>query len=247
MTTTAKRLKYLGVELLKKDATKSSKPEIGLFRGLRVRSDGEGETAKILRMIVLGAKDKENDIRALNRAVFNVLSLKMLYGDTKELIVFKANEVDQLKANQLLEVALEEFQKEKRMVDNDPEIVDVKTFEDVPTEFFAETKKTTTTGVPGVGSGTYGNMYNHCNYQNGSDWKQKEEERKKQKALEDKLRQTPTLICRIDRDDLPAVKILNAMKKKITAIASGDYDHELVDPDPGDTFIDGKKSSTAVG
>jgi hypothetical protein len=245
MATIAKRLKYLGVEMLKKDATKSSKPEIGLFRGLRTRTDGEGANAKVLRMIILGTKDKENDIRALNMEVFNVLSLKMLYGDTKELIVFKCSEADQLKAKQLLEVALEEFQKEKRMVDNDPEIVDVKTFEDVPKEFFAEVKKTTTTGAPGVG-GSYGNMYSHCNYQQGSDWKKKEEERKEQKALEDKMRQTPTLIHRGNKDDLPAVKVLNAIKKKIASIAGGDYENELVDPDPGDTFVDGKKSSTAV-
>ena len=114
------RLKYLGVEMLKTDANKSSKPEVGLFRGLRERSDGQGVDAKVIKMILLGQKDKENDLKALNLDLFNVLSLKMLYGDTKELIVFKANNADQDKAMELLESALKEFQKEKRMVDNDP-------------------------------------------------------------------------------------------------------------------------------
>ena len=238
--TTTKRLKYLGVEMLRIDATKSSKPEIGLFRGLRTRTDGEGTTAKILRLIILGTKDKENSIKALNLAVFNVLSLKMLYGDTKELIVFKSNAVDQKKAMELLELALEEFQKEKRMVDNDPEIIDVKTFGDVPTEFFS--KEENKTGVDN--SYNYNSLYNgQCGHTNSS-WQEKEVERKKQKAKEDKLRQIPTLIQRSDAEELPALKIMNSMKKKVAAIASGDYEYKLADPDPEDTFGDEKKSST---
>lgn len=237
--TTTKRLKYLGVEMLRTDATKSSKPEIGLFRGLRTRTDGEGTTAKILRLIILGTKDKENSIKALNLDVFNVLSLKMLYGDTKELIVFKANAVDQKKAMELLELALEEFQKEKRMVDNDPEIIDVKTFDDVPTEFFSQEEKKTGTG--NVYSPN--RQYSGCGHAN-SDWQVKEAARKVQKAKEDKLRLTPTLIQRAGAEELPALKIMNSMKKKVVAIAAGEYDCKLVDPDPEDTFEDEKKSST---
>jgi len=244
--TTARRLKYLGVEMLKNDATKSSKPEVGLFRGIRTRTDGEGENTKVLRMVILGTKDKESEIVALNLDIFNVLSLKMLYGDTKELIVFKANDVDQKKAADLLKVALEEFQKEKRMVDNDPEIVDIGTFEDVPKEFFSvEEKKVGAVG--GVGQGyNYGNTYGHGTNNQNSEWKKKEEERKKQKALEDEMRQTPTLINREKKEELPAVKVLNIMKKKIAAIASGEYEFKLEDPDPKDTFEDGKKTATAV-
>jgi len=239
-TTIAKRLKYLGVEMLRNNASKSSVPEVGLFRGLRVRSDGEGENTKVLKMIILGTKDKEDSIRALNLDVFNVLSLKMLYGDTKELIVFKANDADQKKAMELLELALEEFQKEKRMIDNDPEIVDVKTFDDVPKEFFSEEEKKTTAGSSAY---NYGNVYGTgCGHTN-STWAEKEEERKKQKELEDKLRQTPTLIKRVAKEDLPSVKVMNAMKKKVTAVTSGDYDCDLVDPDPKDTFVE-KKTST---
>ena len=240
--TTTKRLKYLGVEMLRADATKSSKPEVGLFRGLRTRTDGEGKDAKILRMIILGTKDKENDIRALNLDVFNVLSLKMSYGDTKELIVFKANGSDQKKGMQLLEIALAEFQKEKRMIDNDPEIIDVKTFGDVPKEFFSSEEKKS--GVNYNYGGMYGGNGN-CNFQTTDTGKEQEEKRKKKKVLEDKMRQTPTLIKRKSIKELPTLKVLNAMKKKVVAIASGDYEHKLVDPDPKDTFEDEKKSKTA--
>jgi hypothetical protein len=227
--------------MLRNNATKSSKPDVGLFRGLRVRSGGEGKSVKVLRMIILGTKDKENSIRALNLDVFNVLSLKMLYGDTKELIVFKANEADQKKAIELLELALEEFQKEKRMIDNDPEIIDIKTFDDVPKEFFSEEEKKADSSASGAYN--YGNVYGTgCGHVNTS-WQEKEEERKKQKELEDKLRQTPTLIKRGAKDDLPSVKVMNAMKKKVAAIAAGEYGCDLVDPDPEDTFVE-KKTST---
>jgi len=237
--TTTKRLKYLGIEMLRADATKSSKPEVGLFRGLRTRTDGEGADAKILRMIVLGVKDKENDIRALNLDVFNVLSLKMSYGDTKELIVFKANATDQKKAMELLELALGEFQTEKRMIANDPEIVDVGTFGDVPKEFFSPEEN------KGTGSAySYNNMYSQCGHQNET-WKEQEEKRKEKKKLEDEMRQTPTLIEREGAEKLPGLKVLNAMKKKVAAIACGEYGRELVDPDPEDTFEDEKKTSTA--
>jgi len=235
--TTTKRLKYLGIEMLRTNATKSSSPEVGLFRGLRTRTDGEGATAKILRLIVLGIKDKENDIRALNLDVFNVLSLRMSYGDTKELIVFKANDSDQKKAMELLELALGEFQTEKRMIANDPEIVDIGTFEDVPPEFFSPEEK------KGNLAANYNNMYSQCGHQNDS-WKEQEEKRKEKKALEDKMRQTPTLIKREDAEKLPGLKVLNAMKKKVNAIASGEYDGKLVDPDPEDTFEDEKKTSS---
>ena len=221
------RLKYLGVEMLKSDANKSSKPEVGLFRGLRERSDGEGAAAKVIKMILLGTKDKENDLKALNLDLFNVLSLKMLYGDTKELIVFKSSKEDQDKAMELLSEALKEFQTEQRMVDNDPEIVDIKTFDDVPQEFFSATK--TEVGYAGF-----------CGYQDDS-WKEKEAKRKAEKERQDKMRTTPTKIKR--KGGLPALKILNAMKKKVAAIASGEYEVELVDPDPEDT-VEEKKSST---
>lgn len=238
MADQAQRLKYLGVEMLKKDATKSSKPEIGLFRGLRERSDGQGDKKKVIRLMLIGTKDKENDLKALNLDVFNVLSLKMLYGDTKELVVFKSNDVDQAKALELLEIALEEFQKEKRMVDNDPEIVDITTFDDVPKEFFSPSEANETATKVGNSYSTNNITYGG-GYQTG-DWQKKEDERKKKKEEEEKMRWTPTLIGR--KGDLPGLKVLNSIKKKIQQLAVGEFTHTLIDPDPSDTAdTDGKK------
>jgi len=239
----AGRLKYLGVEMLRKDATKSSKPEVGLFRGLRERSDGEGADVKSVRLILLGTKDKENDLKALNLAVFNVLSLKMLYDEIKELIVFKDNDVDQGKAIELLEIALGEFQEEKRMVDNDPEIIDIATFKDVPKEFFSVGKSKTSLGT-NMNAYGYG-AYSGQNYQgNNSDWKEKQEKREAEKKRQENLRQTPTIIKRAS--DLPSIKVLNAIKKKIAAIKAGEYKGTLVDPDPEDTVEEKQTKNTAM-
>lgn len=237
----AQRMKYLGVEILRKDATKTSTPETGLFRGLRERSDGEGSAVKTIKMILIGNKDRENDLKALNLAVFNVLSIRMLYGDTKELIVFKNNEADQGKAIELLEAALEEFKGENRMVSNDPEIVDIATFEDVPKEFFVAQENKASTVIAGSNSGL-GGVYNTNNFQN-DDWKKKEDERKKEKDRQEQMRWTPTIIKRID--ELPTLKLLNVMKKKVIALATDEPISPLVDPDPDDTFVDEKKTSTA--
>lgn len=237
----AQRMKYLGVEILRKDATKTSTPEIGLFRGLRERSDGEGAAVKTIKMILIGTKDRENDLKALNLAIFNVLSIKMLYGDTKELIVLKNNEADQKKAIELLEAALDEFKGEGRMVSNDPEIIDVATFEDVPKEFFVAQENKAATVVAGSNSGL-GGVYNTNNFQT-DDWKKKEDERKKEKDRQEQMRWTPTIIKRID--DLPTLKLLNTMKKKVIALATDEPINPLVDPDPDDTFVDGKKTSIA--
>ena len=216
----------------------SSVPETGLFRGFRERSDNSGEAAKVIKLILLGVKDKENDLKALNMAVFNVLSIKLMYGDTKELCVFKQSEADQTAAVEILEEAFAEFQKDKRMVSNDPEIIDVSTMDDVPDEFFSPKKKETKTNT-----GTTHNYGYGCGYQN-NDWKKKQEEREKQKAKEEKMRWTPFLIKR--KGDLPQLKTLNALKKKVVALAAGEYEEAHGDPDPKDTFEEKKTTGTTA-
>ena len=139
---------------------------------------------------------------------------------------------------ELLSEALKEFQTEQRMVDNDPEIVDIKTFDEVPQEFFSATKTVVGTGVNKTAGQTYG-YAGFCGYQDDS-WKEKEAKRKAEKERQDKMRTTPTKIKR--KDALPALKVLNAMKKKVAAIASGEYEVTLIDPDPNDT-VEEKKSS----
>jgi len=237
-------LKYLGIELLQKNATKSSVPKVGLFRGIKVRSNKiKGET-KILKLILTGFEGKENDLTGYNADMYNVLSLKMMHGDTKELIVFKATEADQTVAMEMLNTALDEFKEEKRMVDNDSEIVDIKTFKDVPAEFRDGTTQSKTTNVGTAHkTSSYGGIYNHGSY-NSEEWKKKEEERKKEKERQEKLRWTPTLIKR--ESDLPTLKVLNAMRKKVNAIAKGEYKVELEDPDKSEKEGSKTEAKTAT-
>lgn len=235
MTNKSERLKYLGVELLRDGATQSSPVESGLFRGIRERAS-TSDNKTTLSMILLGKKDRPNDVTLYNMATFNVLSLKMMYGDTKELIVFKKSKEDQEKALELLSAAAQEFQAEKRMVDNDPEIVNVETFLDVPDEFFAGQASASKSAVGPTNTASnyprtsYGQGYNYNQGHNqNSDWQKKEEERKKEKERQEKLRWTPTLIKR--KGDLPSIKAMNAIKKKIEMIANKTYSCEVPDPE----------------
>ena len=98
-------------------------------------------------------------------------------------------------------------------------------------------QKSTSTATAGAKNYGYAGG---CGY-NDDSWAEKEKKRKEEKERQDKLRWTPTNIKR--KGDLPGVKVLNAIKKKIAAIAAGEYEGTLVDPDPKDTFEE-KKSST---
>jgi coenzyme F420-reducing hydrogenase alpha subunit len=216
------KLKYVGVEMMRKDADRSSIPEVGLFRGFRVRTHEK----EILKLIILGVKDRPNEIRALNMAVFNVMTLMFYYGETKEMIVFKNTEDDQKQALDLIEVVLEQLKEEEAMLANDPEIVDIEKFEEVPEEFFApkssDSKSSTATK-------TY-NTSATSTFNGTPEWKKREAEKKKEEERQEKLRWTPFLISRVS--EKPALKDLNVIKKKLAALAAGEYERELPDPDP---------------
>jgi len=192
-------------------------------------------------LLLLGDKEKETDLTALNMEVYNVLSLQLMYGDTTELIVLKNNQADQEKAMELLRKALKELQDEKRMVDNDPEIVDITTFKEVPKEFFIKKEEKKVTTTHSYNGGAYGwDGYNY-NHNNTTDWEKTRKEREEKKKKEEKMRWTPTLIKRDGK--LPEMKFLNAMKKKVAMIAAGDYEFELEDPDPEGASEDKKTTA----
>ena len=241
MSKRPQKLKYIGVEMIKKDATKSTTPEVGLFRGFRVRSEDKTENPRTITLILLGVKDKENDIVALNTEIYNVLSIKMMYGDTKELIVLKHSNADQDAAKDILEEVVAEFKEQKRMVDNDPEIIDVGTFDDVPEEFFSPKKETKAAGSATTSNNYgYGGVYSH---NTNSDWQKKQAEREAKKKEEEKMRWTPFLFKR--KGELPGLKAMNAIKKKISQIGTEEWVETFKDPDPKDSFIDGKKTADA--
>lgn len=222
------RVKFAHVEILRTGAGRQAEPLEGLFLGLKTRTDVVKNKNVASKFIMLGNKEKKNDLRTLNLDSYNILSLTMKYAGTKELIVFKADDIDQTKAIETLAGLVEELRKDKRMARSDPELVDIETYNEVPGDLAKSTgAKTTLVGdnydYTGANTG-----FGRCGY-NNENWKVKQEARKKEEERQDKLRWTPTTIKR--EGEKPALKMLNLMKKKISQIASGDYEYELPDPE----------------
>lgn len=228
------KIKYAYVEALKKDATRASTPESGLFMSLKIRSEKKGQQAKIVKFLVLSnGVDKKDNLSALNLDdAYNVMSIKMQYGDTKELMVFKANDVDQEKAVETLKTIVRELTAESRMVINDPEIIDIETYTELPAELGDKGKAKTGT-VPGTGAGGAADSSKYyrtgigglgCGYES-DDWKKKQEIKAAEKKQQDEMRETPTMIQR--DGEKPQLKQLNLMKKKVAMILAGEYEAEL--------------------
>lgn len=228
-TDTAK-IKFAHVEVLRAGAGRQAEPLDGLFLGLKTRTDLINNKNVVSKFIMLGDSEKKNDCRTLNLDSYNILSLTMKYNDTTELIVFKADDVDQEKALETLVGLVEELRKDQRMTLSDPELIDITTYDEIPSKL-AKTSGAKTV-VPGTVSGydyTDTNMgFGRCGHQN-TDWEAKRKKREEEEARQAKLRWTPTMIQR--EGEKPALKMLNLMKKKITQIASGDYEYELPDPE----------------
>jgi hypothetical protein len=232
------RIKYVSVEALKKDATRASTPESGLFKGLKIRAEKKDQDTEIIKFIVLGKSDKKNDLEAFNLDLYNVMSIRMRYGETKELVVFKANDVDQEKAVDTLEGLVKELEADKRMVENDPEIIDIDTYTDLPAEFgdtrTGNKKSIDVSGATGTAGTTniHGRHYpgygvgGACGYDD-SKWKEKQKKKDEEKKRQDAMRQTPTLIKR--KGAKPQLKALNVMKKKVMSILAGEYEVDLPD------------------
>ena len=214
------KLKHVGLELMRNTASSTDKPEAGLFRGIRVRSDDN----LTLKLVLLGHKDKPDNIRAVNSAVFNVMTITLVYGQTKEMIVFKNTEDDQKLAYGMLDDVVKILKKESMMLTNDPDIVDVTKYDDVPDEFFSAQKESSA-------SASTAKTYNTgTNYNTGgqTDWQKKQEQEKKEKERQEKLRWTPFTFSR--KTEKPQLKDLNAMKKKIAAIAAGEFERAMPIP-----------------
>lgn len=207
------KLKFIGIELMAKNALSTDSPETGLFRGVRERIDKDVS----LTLFLLGDKSRPDSIRGFNAALYNIMTLMFMYGQTKEMIVFKNTTEDQKQANELLESVIEQMKEDGMMLANDPEIADVSKFEDVPDEFFSVKKGTSTSNTPNRPT-------NSTTINNGGtpDWKKRQEEEKKQKEKEEKMRWTPFTFTR--KKETPALKDLNLIKKKIAALAIGEYE-----------------------
>lgn len=211
------KIKFVAVELLKKGSTNVASVEYGLFKGMKIRSDGATKNPEIVTYALIEKEGVENNIHAFNLDNFNILSISSRRDSTKELVIFKSHEADQIKAGNLLLDFLDRLTKDKRMVKNDPEIIDVDSYTDLP----GKIKKVKPT-YPNSPSSNNSYLHNSGT----SDWEKKKEAREKEEKRQEELRKIPTVFKR--GDDMPGVKALNLMKKKVLMVAAGEYESDVV-------------------
>ncbi|TET61114.1 MAG: hypothetical protein E3J47_05770 [Candidatus Stahlbacteria bacterium] len=208
------KIRFVAVELLKKGGTNTTSVEYGLFKGMKIRSNGATENPEIVSYVLIEKERSENNIHALNLDNFNIMSISSRCDNTKELALFKSHEADQKKAGNLLLDFLDRLTKDKRMVKNDPEIIDVYNYTDLP---------------GGIKKVKPANCFHNNAYQYSSgtsEWEKKKETREKEEKRQEELRKIPTVFKR--GDDIPGVKALNLMKKKVLMIAAGEYESDVV-------------------
>jgi hypothetical protein len=215
------KIKFVAVELLKKGCSTGISVEYGLFKGIRSRSDGDASSPKVVSYVLIEKNGEEDSIHAFNLNDYNILSISSRCNNIKELVVYKEAVDDQKKAAKLLYIFLNALRKGNRMVKNDAEIIDIKTYTDLPSTI----KKLSPTGA----AGNKHNAYIGCrhNLNNTNDWQKKKEEREKEESRQEALRKIPTVFKR--EGEAPGVKALNLMKKKIQLIATGDYESDVIE------------------
>lgn len=208
------KIKFVAVELLKKGSTNAVSVEYGLFKGMKIRSDGATSNPEMVTYVLIEKQEEGSNTHALNLGSFNILSISSRCDNTKELVIFKSHEADQIRATNLLLDFLGRLVKDKRMVKNDSEIIDVDSYINLP----GGIKKAKPV------NNSYSSAY-QCN-NTTSEWQRKKDEREKEEKRQEELRKIPTIFKR--GDDIPGVKVLNLMKKKVLMIAAGEYESDIV-------------------
>jgi hypothetical protein len=224
-------VKHVVVEIVKKDVVVNAKPEIGLFRGIRVRSEKVGDTVRdLLTLIMVSDAGKKNEISGFSTCWYKILSIRLKYGTKKELIVFKTSDEDQKNAYDILKGALDALRSEKKMLDNDPEIIDIDKYTDVPYDMLNKP-------LPGYTRNVSTAPVNNTN----SDYETKRKKDEAEKAEQEAKRYSPFLIKR--KGDLPSLETLSGMKKSVLAIAAKKYkepDLPVIEEKPLPKELEGK-------
>lgn len=121
-------VKYISVELVDKSSLRGNCEIIsGLFKGLAPL-----ENNNVKQLFVLIAGKKEDTTNIYNTKYYNVVSVTVLGEDTKAITYFTLNSEDQNKAIELLKNVITVMEKNKRMLELDPDIIDMSTYTDTP-------------------------------------------------------------------------------------------------------------------
>ena len=121
-------IKYISVELVDKSSLRKDCEIIsGLFKGLATLEDNSIEQ---LFVLIIGKKEDTTNI--YNTKYYNIVSVTILGEDTKAITYFTLDDTDQNKAIELLKSVIIVMEKDKRMLEFDPDIIDMSTYTDTP-------------------------------------------------------------------------------------------------------------------
>jgi len=143
-------IKYLSIELVKKDAnaTDADKIESGLFKGIReLEYEVEGEVNTIVRqefLLVVPPKEESNGERpktdddkylsAFSVDTYNILSFTAFDGAVRHIIFMKCDELDQSAAMKIIRGIMLRLKDAGRMTSAEG-IIDVSTYSELPESF----------------------------------------------------------------------------------------------------------------
>lgn len=127
IVTVPENIEYVAVEIIDKEALSENCEVItGLFKGLAIL---ENDDVKQLFILVAGPKDAV-DIYSFK--YYNVMTLIVLGKDTKAMTYFTLASEDQKVALEILKSVVVKMYAENRMLEHDPDIIDISTFKNVP-------------------------------------------------------------------------------------------------------------------
>lgn len=137
IVTIPENIEYVAVEIIDKRASSENCEIItGLFKGLVIL---ESNNVKQLFVLVAGPKDAV-DIYSFK--YYNIMTLIVLGKNTKAMTYFTLNVEDQEVAIETLKTIVVKMYAENRMLEQDPDIIDISTFKNVP-DNIRKTHKTT--------------------------------------------------------------------------------------------------------
>ncbi len=206
------QIKYIGIEVIKKNGTGKEDITSGLFIGIWNNRDNKDNEQRFIVVM-----DSKTTVRLFNTQFYNILTFKVLDNTTEYLTVFKKEINDQKAAIDMLDGFVDVFRKDKKLMTTDAtgQLIDPNEYSDYPEVVLegkdltdvaykpktkdVETKKTNYSG----NSRTYCSPYNQCN---------------------DYSSPKVAKVTYLTRKGAPlTMSTLEIMKDKVMRLATGDY------------------------
>ena len=204
---------YVSVEIVKKDASKATDIDPGLFMGVCVRKDSKDEVYNFITIMT----DK-NTIKLYNKTEYDVVSIDVVNENTKYTTIYNKSDKDQSEAlNELKYIT--KYMIETRGIgypnDNKNELIDPTYYKEYPKDLIG---KELVLNKDTNKSSNSSNNFNRFNNHNSSSTYNRSDVDKE-----------PVLSKIKRKGKLPNTEKLTTMKDKVKRIASGEY---KLDPIP---------------